>query len=284
MRGATSPPANVRGKRVAVAFFVVGTPLLALLAVAIIVPLAGLRSHFAAYWYGGVAAGVVVAIGMPVLSLRAMARDNLPRWAILLFVGYLGAVVVGTRLLTFTNVVTAVQQPHSAPSPGTFLVPASMAFTATGLTLGALSCPFGVAALVSPGFFQRAGLRWWARQRRRRPATVGYPGRAARVPRTIPVRLQPPGHGTNQPWLRGNLHVTPGRLEWVPSTSAGGALPVELTDATLIPGHHAARRRSSGTRSKIIAVRTDAGEIRLTMGPQLFQLAQLAAAHSDSPR
>ena len=296
MRRTSSPPRAARSKSVAVAFLVVGTTLTVLLAVYAIVVLAGLRPYFAAYWYAGLAAGVVVAIGMPVLSLRAMAKDHARRlWPILLFAGYLGAVVVGIRLITtvtmvgtrLVSIVTVriVRQPHSAPSPGAFLVLALVAFVATGLVVGALFASLGLAALLAPAPLRRAHLRWQAWQGRRHPSrrhprTAGQEGRGARVPTTIRVRIQPPGHGENQPWLSGDLHVTPGRLEWIPSTGAGGAPPVGLTQATLmIPVDQAARPGRSGKRSRFITVCTDAGEIRLRMDPRLFQLAQRAATH-----
>lgn len=75
------------------ALLAVGLAVMTLLAVYAIVVLAGLRPCFAAYWYAGLAAGAVVAIGLPVLSLRAMAKDHHGRrWPMLLLAGYLGAV------------------------------------------------------------------------------------------------------------------------------------------------------------------------------------------------
>ncbi len=94
MQRTSSPPRPMRGKIIVVAFLAVGLALLMLLAVYAIVVLAGLRPYFAAYWYAGLAAGAAVAIGMPVLSLRAMAKDHhgRRRWPLLLLVVYLGAV------------------------------------------------------------------------------------------------------------------------------------------------------------------------------------------------
>jgi hypothetical protein len=278
MRRASSPPRAVRSKSMQVAVLVVATAMMVFIAVRTTVVLAGLRPYFAAYWYAGLAAGAVVAVGMPVLSLRAMVKGDVPRWPIWLLVGYVMAVVTGTRLFSLAA-VRVVPQPPSAPSPGAFLVLASVAFTATGLTEVALFVALGLASLLAPAPFRRARLRWQVRQGRRHPITAGREGRGARVPTTMPVRLQPPGHEENQPWLRGDLYITPGRLEWIPSNGAGGAPPVELTQATLIPAHQAARPGRSGTRSRFITVYTDIGEIRLTMDPRLFQLAQRAAAH-----
>ena len=179
MRRTSSPPRPVRDKIIVVAFLAVGLALMTLFAVYAIVVLAGLRPDFAAYWYAGLAAGAVVAIGLPVLSLRAMAEDHhgRRRWPILLLVGYLGAVLVGIRLVSTVTVVGTrlvsivtvriVTQPPSAPSPGAFLVLASVAFVATGLIVGALFGGFGLASVVAPEPLRRAQLRWQARQRRR---------------------------------------------------------------------------------------------------------------------
>jgi hypothetical protein len=176
---------------VVVAFLVVGWVLTMLLAVWAIVVLAGLRPYFGAYWYAGLAAGAVVAIGMPVLSLRAMAKDHARRrWPLLVFLGYLGAVVVGIRLVaTVTPVgtrlvsiatVRVVRQPPSASSPVAFLALASVAFVATGLIVGALFGVLGLASLVAPAPFRRAQVRWQARQRRRHGGGRRQPRRGGR--------------------------------------------------------------------------------------------------------
>lgn len=179
MRRTGSPPRPVRDKIMLVAFLGVGLALMTLLAVYAIVVLAGLRPYFAAYWYAGLAAGAVVAIGLPVLSLRAMAKDHhgRSRWPLLLLVGYLGAVLVGIRLVTTVTVVGTrlvsivtvriVTQPPSAPSPGAFLVLSSVAFVATGLIVAVLFGGLVLASVVAPEPLRRAQLRWQARQRRR---------------------------------------------------------------------------------------------------------------------
>lgn len=279
MRRTSNPPRVVRSKSKQVAVLVVATAMMVFIAVRTIVVLAGLRPYFAAYWYAGLAAGAVVGIGMPVLSLRAMVKGDVPRWPIWLLAGYVMAVVTGTRSFSLATVRVVPQPPFAPPSPSAFLVLASVAFTATGLTEVALVVALALASLLAPAPFRRARLRWQARQRRRHPITAGQDGRGGRVATTLPVRLQPPGHRKNQPWVRGDLHVTPGRLEWIPSTGAGGAPPVELTQATLIPAHQAARTGRSGTRSRFITVYTDTGEVRLMMDPRLFQLAQRAATN-----
>jgi hypothetical protein len=184
----------VRGKKIAVvAFLLVCCVLTMLFAVSAIVVLAQLRPYFGAYWYAGLAAGAVVAIGTPVLSLRTMATKDKrgirggPLW---LFLGYLGAVLVGIRLVaTVTRVGTRMvsiaaagilRQPSSAPSPGTFLVLASVAFVATGLIVVVVGVGLVVAGLVAPGPFQRAQLRWKERQRRRHQGARRQPRRGGR--------------------------------------------------------------------------------------------------------
>lgn len=173
------------------AFLVVGLALTLLFAVYAIVVLTGLRPYLGAYWYAGLAAGAVVAIGMPVLSLRAMAKDHgRRRWPILLLVGYLGAVLVGIRLVTTVKVVGTrlvsivtvriVTQPPSPPSPAAFLVLASVAFVATGLIVGALFGGLGLASVLAPAPLQKAQLRWQTRQRRRHGGGRRQPRRDGR--------------------------------------------------------------------------------------------------------
>ncbi len=191
MRRTSGPPMPVRDRIMLVAFLAVGLAVMTLLAVYAIVVFAGLRPYFAAYWYAGLAAGAVVAIGLPVLSLRAMAEDHHGRrWPVLLFMGYLGAVLVGIRLVTTVTVVGTrlvsivtvriVTQPPSAPSPGAFLVLASVAFVATGLVVVTLFGGFVLATVVAPAPLKRAQLRWQARQCRRHGGDRRQPRRDGR--------------------------------------------------------------------------------------------------------
>jgi hypothetical protein len=201
VRRISGPPRSVRSKKiVAVAFLVVCWVLTMLLTVWPIMVLAGLRPYFGAYWYAGLAAGAVVAIGLPVLSLRAMAKDKKGRrgWPLLLFFGYLGAVVAGIRLVsTVTRVggrmvsiatVRIVAQPPSAPSPVAFLVLAAVAFVETGLILAVLGVGLVVAILVAPAPFQRAQQRWQARQSRRHGGTRRQPRRDGKLSPRRPRR------------------------------------------------------------------------------------------------
>jgi hypothetical protein len=171
-------PRAVRGKKwLAVFFIVVGMMITVLVTLVMIAFLVELRPSFAAYWYAGLAAGAVVSIGVPVLSLRAIAKGNVHRWPMLVFMGCLMGVLVGVRVFTISTVggkpfisilEGTVPHPPSSPSPRAFLVLAWVAFTAIGGIEAILSCGLGLAMLVAPGPFMRAQLQWQARQRRRR--------------------------------------------------------------------------------------------------------------------
>jgi hypothetical protein len=168
----------VSGKKwLAICFMVAGMMITALLALVMIAFLVTLRSSFGAYWYAGLAAGAVVSVGAPVLSLRAMANGNVRRWPMSLLMGCVLVVLLGGRLFTISTVggkpfisvlEGTVPHPPSAPSPRAFLVLAWVAFTATGLIEAMLSGGLGAAALIAPAPFKRAQLQWQARQRRRR--------------------------------------------------------------------------------------------------------------------
>src|SRR6202012_3682190 len=162
------------------------------------------------------------------------------------------------------------------PQPPLWFAVIIAGLSAVALTIAAIAVLLLVVLLeaIAPGLV--AG---WLRARRIRRASVAR--KPGSFDESIPARLRlgPLDGGPTGRWLRGVIHVTPGRLLWEPGRGVQ-APPIDLTTATAVPQDADSNAKSVGPA--ILATSTE--QIQLDHDTAMVALLQrIAAEQGQSP-